>query len=114
MPRRRFHLKPVVDRLAAHMKRSGKLFMDETTAPVLEPGRGKTETRYLWALARDDRTWDGEDPTSVAYFYAPGRAGDNAETFLTDFDCILQIDGYTGYDRLTKPSRKGSSLIQVA
>lgn len=26
-----FHLKPVVDRLAAHLKRSGKLFMDETT-----------------------------------------------------------------------------------
>ena len=36
-----FHLKPIVDRMAEHLKRSGKLFMDETTAPVLDPGRDK-------------------------------------------------------------------------
>ena len=81
-----FHLKPIVDRLAEHLKRSSKLFMDETTAPVLDPGRGVTKTGYLWALARDDRPWDGEDPPGVVYFYAPGRAGENAETFLTGFD----------------------------
>lgn len=27
----------------------------------------------------------------MAYFYAPGRAGENAETFLPGFDGILQI-----------------------
>jgi transposase len=78
-----FHLKPVVDRLAEHLKQSSKLFMDETTAPVLAPGRGVTKTGYLWALARDDRAWGGESPPGVVYFYAPGRAGENAETFLT-------------------------------
>lgn len=108
------HLKPVVDRLAAHLKRSGKLFMDETTAPVLDPGRGTTKTGYLWALARDDRPWGGEDPPGVVYFYAPGRAGENAEVFLSGFDGILQVDGYQGYNRLTKPSRKGGSPIRVA
>lgn len=50
-----FHLKRIVDRMADRLKRSGKLFMDETTAPVLDPGRGTTKTGYLWALARDDR-----------------------------------------------------------
>lgn len=55
-----FHLAPVVDCLAADLKRSTKLFMDETTAPVLDPGRGKTKTGYLWALARDDRRWGGD------------------------------------------------------
>lgn len=109
-----FHLKPVVDRLAEHLKQSGKLFMDETTAPVLDPGRGKTKTGYLWALARDDRAWGGEDPPGVVYFYAPGRAGENAETFLNGFDGILQIDGYTGYNRLAKPSRRGGAPIRVA
>jgi transposase len=109
-----FHLKPVVDRLAEHLKRSGKLFMDETSAPVLDPGRGATKTGYLWALARDDRAWGGEDPPGVVYFYAPDRAGVNAETFLTGFDGILQIDGYTGYNRLTQPSRKGGAPIRVA
>lgn len=109
-----FHLKPVVDRLAAHLKRSGKLFMDETTAPVLDPGRGTTKTGYLWALARDDRPWGGEDPPGIVYFYAPGRAGENAEVFLSGFDGILQVDGYQGYNRLTKLSRKGGSPIRVA
>lgn len=109
-----FHLKPVVDRLADHLKRSGKLFMDETTAPVLDPGRGTTKTGYLWALARDDRPWGGDDPPGVVYFYAPGRAGESAETFLTGFEGILQIDGYPGYNRLSKLSRKGGAPIHVA
>src|SRR6056297_2717878 len=56
-----FHLRPVVDQLAEHLKASTKLFMDETTAPVLDPGRGRTKTGYLWALARDDRNWGSAD-----------------------------------------------------
>jgi hypothetical protein len=46
-----FRLAPIVDRMAELIKRSSKLFMDEATAPVLDPGRGKTKTGYLWALA---------------------------------------------------------------
>ncbi|MGF1444930.1 MAG: IS66 family transposase [Pikeienuella sp.] len=109
-----FHLGPVVDRLAEHLKRSGKLFMDETTAPVLDPGRGRTKTGFLWALARDDRNWGGADPPGVVYFYAPGRGGEHAETFLEGFDGILQIDGYPGYTRLTRPKRRGGDPITVA
>ena len=96
-----FHLRPVVDRLAGHLKRSGKLFMDETRAPVLDPGRGRTKTGWLWALARDDRNWSGGDPPGVVYFYAPGRGGHYAENFLNGFEGILQVDGYAGYIRLT-------------
>jgi transposase len=109
-----FHLGPVVDRLAEHLKASTKLFMDETTAPVLDPGRGRTKTGYLWALARDDRSWGGDDPPGVVYFYAPGRHGEHAETILAGFNGTLQIDGYTGYKRLTKPSRKGGEPITMA
>lgn len=109
-----FHLAPVVDRLAEHLKVSTKLFMDETTAPVLDPGRGKTKTGYLWALARDDRAWDGDDPPGVVFFYAPDRRGENAEQILRGFDGVLQLDGYQGYNRLTHPSRKGGDPIRVA
>jgi len=109
-----FHLRPVVDRLAEHLKTSTKLFMDETTAPVLDPGRGATKTGFLWAVARDDRSWGGDDPPGVVYFYAPGRHGKNAEQFLTGFNGILQIDGYPGYNRLTRPSRVGGDPVTVA
>ena len=109
-----FHLGPVVDRLAEHLKTSTKLFMDETTAPVLDPGRGRTKTGFLWALARDDRSWGGDDPPGVVYFYAPDRRGENAEKFLKGFNGTLQLDGYQGYNRLTRPDRKGGERIIVA
>lgn len=109
-----FHLGPVVDRLAEHLKTSTKLFMDETTAPVLDPGRGRTKTGYRWALARDDRSWGGDDPPGVVFFYAPDRAGENAEKSLRGFDGILQLDGYQGYNLLTRPARKGGDPVRVA
>ncbi len=109
-----FHLAPVIDRLAEHLKVSTKLFMDETTAPVLDPGRGKTKTGYLWALARDDRAWGGDDPPGVVFFYAPDRRGKNAEKILRGFDGVLQLDGYQGYNCLTRSSRKGGDPIRVA
>ena len=95
-----FHLRPVVDCLAEHLKASGKLFMDETKAPVLDPGRGATKTGYLWALARDDRRWGGADPPGVVYFYAPGRGAQHAEAMLAGFTGVLQVDGYSAYKTL--------------
>jgi transposase len=50
-------LQPLHDRLLGLLKTSPKLFCDETRCPVLDPGRGKTKTGYLWAIARDDRPW---------------------------------------------------------
>ena len=109
-----FHLAPVVDRLAEHLKTSSKLFMDETTAPVLDPGRGKTKTGYLWALARDDRAWAGNEPPGVVYHYAPGRGGKHAERLLDGFEGLLQVDGYAGYNRVTRASRKGGKPVRLS
>jgi transposase len=52
-----FLLRPIHERLLGHLKASSKLFADETTAPVLDPGRGRTKTGQLFAYARDDRPW---------------------------------------------------------
>jgi len=108
-----FELRPIFERLAADLKSSSKLFMDETTAPVLDPGRGRTKSGYLWSLARDERSWNGTDPPAVAYFYAPSRAGKHGEAFLDGFRGILQVDGYAGYNRLTRSTRKGGP-VQLA
>ena len=88
--------------------------MDETRAPVLDPGRGRTRTGWLWALARDDRAWGGPDPPGVMYFYAPGRGGEHAERFLDGFDGILQVDGYAGHNRLGRADRPGGALTLAA
>ena len=95
-----FHLRPVHERILAHLKSSTKLFADETTAPVLDPGRGRTKTGQLWAYARDDRPWGGADPPAVAYVYAPDRTASQPIAHLAGFKGILQVDGYAGYRAL--------------
>lgn len=66
-------LAPVYAQLKACLLSSAKIDVDETTAPVLDPGRGRTKTGYFWAIARDGRPWKGPEPPGVAYTYAPGR-----------------------------------------
>lgn len=71
-----FELRPVYDALMPDLKRSSKLFMDETRAPVLDPGARRTKTGYFWALAQDDRPWSRTAPPGGAFTYAPGRGAD--------------------------------------
>ena len=92
-----FLLRPIHERLLAALKRSAKLFADETTAPVLDPGRGRTKLGQLWAYARDDRPWGGTDPPAVVYVYAPDRKAERPISHLAGFKGILQVDGYGGY-----------------
>ncbi len=96
--------------MIADLKRSTKLFMDETRAPVLDPGSRKTKTGYFWALARDDRPWNGGAPPGVAFTYAPGRGGLHAERILQGFSGLLQVDGYAGYNRLISPDHTGPDI----
>jgi len=65
LSRASFHLKPAANRLAEHLKRSSKLFMDETRVPVLDPGSGKTRTGWLSAPARDDCACGERDSPAV-------------------------------------------------
>jgi transposase len=90
-------LRPVHERLLMQLKSSTKLFADETTAPVLDPGRGRTKTGQLWAYARDDRPWGGTDPPGVVYVYAPDRKAERPIAHLAGFKGVLQVDGYGGY-----------------
>ena len=95
-------LKPVHERLLLKLKASTKLFADETRAPVLDPGRGRTKTGQLWAYARDDRPWGGTDPPGVAYVYAPDRKSERVVSHLAGFKGVLQVDGYAGYRMLAE------------
>src|SRR6266567_4196589 len=93
-------LKPLYLRLRELILASGKIAVDETVAPVLDPGRGRTKKGYFWAIARDDRPWGGTDPPAVAYTYAPGRGGEHLEKLLANYRGIVQCDGYAPYKKL--------------
>lgn len=103
-------LQPLHDWLVAELKKSPKLFCDETPCPVLDPGRGQTKTGYMWALARDDRPWGGTLPPVVAYTYAPGRGAEHAVKLLIGFNGVLQVDGYSAYDQLARATRAGGPI----
>ena len=96
--------------LFEHLKRSPKLFMDETRAPVLDPGRRRTKTGYLWAIARDDRPWAGPDLPAVIYLYASGRGAEHAIRPLAEFKGVLQVDAYAAYNALADPTRDGGPV----
>ena len=109
-----FHLGPVFDCLKAELKTSSTLGLDETTVRVLDPGRGKTKTGYMWTMARDERSWSGADPPGVIYEYAPSRDGKHGEKLLEGFQGTVQVDGYSGHNRLGRPTRPGGALTLCA
>ena len=79
------------------MLSSPRVFADDTTLPVLDPGRGKTKTGRLWSYVRDDRPFAGKAAPAVLYCYSPDRKGEHPRTHLGPFRGILQADGYAGY-----------------
>ncbi|MFM8858791.1 MAG: IS66 family transposase [Methylocystis sp.] len=54
-----FHLEPLAARLFDLIREGDRIFADETTLPVLSPGRGRTKQGYLWTYLRDDRSYGG-------------------------------------------------------
>jgi len=103
-----WYLRPLRDHVLERLRRSERLFADETTAPVLDPGRGRTKTGQLWAYARDDRPWGRNDPPVVAYIYAADRKAERPVIHLGDFAGVLQVDGYSGYSALARRSNQVS------
>jgi transposase len=97
-----WYLRPLRDHILERLRRSERLFADETTAPVLEPGRRKTKTGQIWAYACDDRPWGVSDPPMVAYVYAADRKTERPEAHLQGFAGILQVDGYGAYAALAR------------
>lgn len=103
-------LAPVAERLREILLAAPKITVDETTAPVLDPGRGRTKTGYFWAIARDDRPWGGLDPPGIVYTYAPGRGAALGLKPLAGYSGIVQCDGYAVYKQMADPKREGGAV----
>jgi transposase len=103
-------LKPLYLRLRELILGSVKIAVDETVAPVLDPGRGRTKKGYFWAIARDDRPWGGTDPPAIAYTYAPGRGAVHALKLLATYRGIVQCDGYVAYKTIADAAYLGEAI----
>ncbi len=105
---------PIIASILQDLKTSSTLGLDGTTVRVLDPGRGKTKTGYMWTMSRDERSWSGADPPGVVYEYAPSRSGKHGEKLLEGFKGTVQVDGYAGHNRLGRADRPGGALTLAA
>ncbi len=101
-------LTPIYDLVVGTVLSSTKLFADDTTLPVLDPGRGRTKTGRLWCYAVDDRPWCGPSHPAAAYVYSEDRKGARPAGHLASFSGVLQVDGYAGFKRLAGDRADGS------
>lgn len=102
-----FHLTPVIDHMRAHLRGADRIFVDETRAPVLDPGRKATKSGYFWAVVADDRGHGGAGPPIVLFHYASGRGKAHPLNFLSGYrGRFLQCDAYQSYNALTEVSRE--------
>jgi transposase len=90
-------MRPLVEAVGRHVMSAERVHADDTTVPVLDPGRGKTRTGRLWCYARDDQPFAGTAAPAVLYCYSPDRKGEHPRQHLAGFRGILQADGYAGY-----------------
>ena len=101
-------LEPLWRLLRRHVMSSTRIFADDTPLPVLDPGRGRTKTGWLWGYAVDDRPWGGETPPAVVYLYAEDRKGEHPAAHLAEFEGVLQVDGYSGFKSLLEDRPPGA------
>jgi len=101
-------LEPLWRLLRRHVMASTRIFADDTTLPVLDPGRGRTKTGRLWCYAVDDRAWCGPGHPVAVYAYSQDRKGERPAGHLAGFTGVLQVDGYSGFKRLAGDRVDGS------
>jgi hypothetical protein len=116
MGRLAFLLQPLAEAIGDHVRDGTSLHADDTTVPVLDPGRGRTKTGRLWALVRDERPFGSRAPPAVAYRYSPDRKGEHARALLDGCEGFLHADGYAGFERLFAPVPPANAprLFEVA
>jgi transposase len=93
-------LTPLYDLQVSTALSCPKVFADDTTLPVLDPGRGRTKTGRIWCYAVDDRPWAGPTHPVAAYVCAEDRKGSRPAGHLAAFRGVLQVDGYDGLKQL--------------
>jgi transposase len=103
-------LKPLHELLRTTILSAPKIFCDDTPLPVLDRTRKRTRIARLWAYAIDDRPWGGTRPPAVVYLYAQDRKGQHVDDHLAGKNCVLQVDAYAGYNRLTRRGRAGGPV----
>jgi transposase len=105
-------LRPLHDRLVAHVLAAERLHGDDTTVPVL--AKGKTVTGRCWTYVRDDQPFGGRAPPAAVFFHSRDRSGEHPQQHLAAWAGILQADAYGGYRKLYDGKRGSGPILEAA
>lgn len=86
--------KPLYELVLDEIARSGRVNADETPVRV-QAGRGKTRRSYMWTFIGAGH---------IAFHYSPSRSGQAPATILGAYTGLLQVDAYSGYNKVCTPS----------
>lgn len=89
-------LKPLSDAMIFKILSSGNIFIDETPIKMQAPGKGKTQTAYMWVLSGGL----AKDPPYRVYDFYENRKHCNIINLLNGYGGILHSDKYGGYEAL--------------
>ena len=89
-------LEPIVAAMRQDLLRASYLQADETTVPVqMHDQRGANHQAYLWQY--------GSPGGETVFEFQLGRGREGPRKFLTNWEGILQTDGYQAYDDVGGP-----------
>jgi transposase len=88
-------LTPLHERILERVVESVYVNADETTIQVQH--KEKTRRAYIWTFIAEQL---------AAYVYSPSRSGETAARVLGNSEGYLQVDGYSGYNAVTKPEQR--------
>ena len=94
-------LKPLYDAMTEKILESNNVFVDETPIRMLEPGKGKTHTAYMWVLVGGKSA----DPPYRIYNFRTSRQHQHAADLLKDYRGVLHSDKYGAYEVLANQKR---------
>ena len=104
-------LKPIHERIEAHVLAATRLHGDDTTVPVL--ARGKCDTGRCWVYVRDDAPFGGPDPPAALFYYSRDRRGEHPQGHLAAWSGVLQADAYGGYGGLYEVNRRPAPITEA-
>ncbi len=89
-------LKPLYNEMTRQVLSSENVFIDETPVAMLDPGRGKTQTTYMWVLVGGKAA----DPPYRVYNFRTSREHHHALELLSGYQGVLHSDKYGAYEAL--------------
>lgn len=105
------YFKLLEKKMRSILYKEGAIHCDETYVEVLlEPDKPAARKSYIWVTTTAE--FQKKHPIAL-YRYTMSRSATDARNVLNGYEGYLMVDGYAGYDSLTKTGKNGECAMNV-